>query len=174
MRFPLYAIGLGLISIGAAGPVWGLYTAPPEEPLVGIFAEIGYPQVFSWVFFIAYAATGVLALLTPSVLNQMAGPGAVANKRDFIVAKGDRGHGRGIPGHGGRGLLHPHWNGAEHHRLTATRSSRTGWTIGGAKVDWAVISSMTLQVTGRIHLGSNQPGGCRCEPKARRLGGWHR
>ncbi|MFV0251903.1 MAG: DUF981 family protein [Beutenbergiaceae bacterium] len=88
LRFLLYAIGLGLISIGAAGPVWGLYTAPPEEPLVGIFAAVGFPWVFSWVFFIVYAATGVLALMTPSVLNQMPTPGAVASKRDLFVAKG--------------------------------------------------------------------------------------
>lgn len=76
LRFVLIGIGLALLSIAAAGPVWHLYTAPPEEPIAGLEAVLGVPYMTTYVFSGLFAAIGVVAVLTPFVMDRLSVPGA--------------------------------------------------------------------------------------------------
>ena len=74
-RYVLYGAGLGLIGIGLGGIVYGLFTAPPEEPIAGDL-NIWLPWSTRWMVGLLWIFTGVLALVTPRLLDELAETGA--------------------------------------------------------------------------------------------------
>lgn len=63
------ALGLSLLAIAAAGLVFQLFAAPPEEPISGLFAQ--WPWVEATFMSGLFAITGVGAILTPFSLARL-------------------------------------------------------------------------------------------------------
>lgn len=68
LRFLFYGIGIGQIGIGAAGIIYKLFAAPPEEPIAGWFAA--YPMIEATFISSLFALSGIAALLTPTILKR--------------------------------------------------------------------------------------------------------
>ncbi|MCB0691270.1 MAG: DUF981 family protein [Saprospiraceae bacterium] len=88
-KFILYGIGYGLVGIGLAGLVFGLFTAPIEEPVVGLEALLPYPLNYLSTVFVSmiWASIGVCAIYTPALLNYYAYPDSTSAKNSFWVIK---------------------------------------------------------------------------------------
>lgn len=74
----IFGLGLALFAIAAAGIIFQLFAAPPEEPISGAFAD--YPWVEAIFMSGLFALVGLGAVLFPFMLNGFsshANPGAL-------------------------------------------------------------------------------------------------
>jgi uncharacterized membrane protein len=67
----IFGMGLGLFAIAAAGIVYQLFAAPPEEPLTGAFAA--YPWVEATFMSAMFGVVGLGAVLFPFAVRSAAG-----------------------------------------------------------------------------------------------------
>ncbi len=67
-KYLFYALGAATISLGLSGASEGLFTAPPEEPIVGdINAKA--PWLFTFLINFQWVATGLLCIMTPYLMR---------------------------------------------------------------------------------------------------------
>lgn len=88
-KFFFYGLGLAMIAIGVAGVKYELFSAPPEEPVSGQFAE--YPLVEAIFISGLWALVGIASLLIPAVFERfthgkMASTGLV--KTSYVLLYG--------------------------------------------------------------------------------------
>lgn len=86
LRYILMAVGGSLISIGLAGIVYGLFTAPSEEPIVGITTDWKMTWLTTYPFSFIYMVIGASAILVPVALKRLSEGGNFKNT-DFYLIK---------------------------------------------------------------------------------------
>lgn len=72
----IIGLGLSLVAIAAAGIVFQLFAAPPEEPISGLFAQ--WPWIEATFMSGLFGLAGIGAILLPSALSRLRVGGKLA------------------------------------------------------------------------------------------------